>query len=131
MTDDYDDTRDALRDALLTGVPPLDLLQPRTDNNLHDRIERAHAEVAKLAEHGRDHWRMRIPADPTRDSDLILTAGLDVAGAALARAEKAEATLARVEALAERWENALAPDQQYARALRAALNPPEETSDDA
>lgn len=38
------------------------------------------------------------------------------------RAEQAEAALERVRALADRWDNALAPDQRYARALRAALD---------
>jgi uncharacterized Zn finger protein (UPF0148 family) len=36
----------------------------------------------------------------------------------------AEATLARVRALADRWDNALAPDRAYARAVRAALDQP-------
>lgn len=40
------------------------------------------------------------------------------------RADQAEAAIARVRALADRWDNALAPDRTYARALRAALDEP-------
>ncbi|WP_327655721.1 hypothetical protein [Streptomyces sp. NBC_00483] len=39
---------------------------------------------------------------------------------------RVEASLDRVRALAERWENALAPDLRYARAVRAALADPKE-----
>jgi hypothetical protein len=38
------------------------------------------------------------------------------------RAAAAENVIERVVALADRWENALAPDQAYARSLRAALD---------
>lgn len=43
-----------------------------------------------------------------------------------ARAEAAEAAIARVRSLAERWESALAVDLPYARDLRAALDEPKE-----
>lgn len=39
----------------------------------------------------------------------------------LARLNRAERAVERVEALAYRWENALTPDLRYARSLRAAL----------
>ncbi|MDX3247172.1 hypothetical protein [Streptomyces sp. ME18-1-4] len=41
------------------------------------------------------------------------------------RGDRAEAALARVRALADRWDNALAPDRAYARTLRNALDTPE------
>ncbi|MEU0220253.1 hypothetical protein ABZ281_36595 [Streptomyces sp. NPDC006265] len=44
------------------------------------------------------------------------------------RAQKAERALERVEALAYRWETALAADTPYARSLRAALAGPKEQS---
>lgn len=40
------------------------------------------------------------------------------------RAARTEAALDRIRALADRWDNALAPDRAYARALRAALTEP-------
>lgn len=40
------------------------------------------------------------------------------------RAERAEAALARVRSLADRWDNALGIDKTYARTLRAALDEP-------
>jgi hypothetical protein len=39
-------------------------------------------------------------------------------------ATKAQEALARVRELADRWDNALAPDRSYARTLRAALDEP-------
>ena len=72
-----------------------------------------------------------------RDAVLPVIAD-EVAGAVLhttlfgwrPRAQKAEAAVQRAEALAERWENALATDLRYARALRAALDAdqPKETT---
>ena len=40
--------------------------------------------------------------------------------------QAAEERLARVRSLADRWENALAPDRAYARSLRAALAAPDD-----
>ena len=48
-------------------------------------IEQAHAEVSRLC-CGEDagRWRMSIPAQPGRDSDLVISAGLEAGGVALA-----------------------------------------------
>lgn len=42
------------------------------------------------------------------------------------RAEQAEAAIERVRDLATRWDNALAPDKRYARAVRDALDQPQQ-----
>jgi hypothetical protein len=42
------------------------------------------------------------------------------------RAKQAESAIERVRTLADRWDNALAPDQRYARTLRAALDQPKQ-----
>jgi len=55
------------------------------------RIERAHQEVYRVCQ-PLQHWRMSVPADPERDSDLIIEDGL-IAG------EEALAALAEREAL--------------------------------
>lgn len=47
---------------------------------LAQKVERAHAEIARLCDGGR--WRMTVPVDPKRDSDLILTDALDALSAA-------------------------------------------------
>jgi hypothetical protein len=44
------------------------------------------------------------------------------------RVETAEAAITRIRQLADRWENALAPDRRYAEALRAALDGPADTT---
>lgn len=44
--------------------------------------------------------------------------------ALLAEVARLRAELTAVRALADRWDNALAVDKPYARALRVALNPP-------
>lgn len=56
----------------------------------HIRIEAACEEVARLMEGG--DWRMHVPADPTRDSHLIIAAGLRAG-------QQAHAALANVQAL--------------------------------
>lgn len=40
------------------------------------RYERAHDEVIRLCEKPYENWRWSIPANPERDTDLILTASL-------------------------------------------------------
>ncbi|MEP7738553.1 hypothetical protein ABKW28_12925 [Nocardioides sp. 31GB23] len=78
---------------------------PRTDERatLSEVVEAAHAEIHRICQGGDERWRMSIPANPTRDSDLILTAALDGLtdrlAAAVARAEAAEAKVAAVKAL--------------------------------
>lgn len=56
--------------------------EPSEREVLDAKVERAHAEIARLCDGER--WRMSIPADPKRDSDLILTDALDALEAALA-----------------------------------------------
>ncbi len=46
----------------------LDLVQARADA--------AHKEVGEIALHGENRWRMSIPAEPSRDSDLIIAGSL-------------------------------------------------------
>ena len=56
--------------------------EPNEREALAEKVERAHAEIARLCDGER--WRMSIPADPKRDSDLILTDALDALEAHLA-----------------------------------------------
>jgi hypothetical protein len=42
------------------------------------------------------------------------------------RAKQVEAAIERVRTLADRWDNALAPDRRYARTLRDALDEPQQ-----
>ena len=58
-------------------------------------IERAHKEIADLCKLGPSRWRMSIPAQPDRDSDLILSAALKAGEEALAEAERLRAERAR------------------------------------
>jgi hypothetical protein len=50
-------------------------------------ITKAHDHVGAIAL-GETRWTMHIPAQPERDSDLILTAGLDAGEKAVAAVEK-------------------------------------------
>ncbi|TDD31672.1 hypothetical protein E1287_25770 [Actinomadura sp. KC06] len=56
-------------------------------------IERAHEEIAAICKDGPSRWRMSIPAQPDRDSDLILSAGLKAGGDLLAEVERLRAEL--------------------------------------
>jgi len=40
------------------------------------RYDAAHKEVGEIALHGENRWRMSIPAEPSRDSDLIIAGSL-------------------------------------------------------
>lgn len=55
------------------------------------RAERAHNEIAEICAQGRDRWRMRIPAQPDHDSDLILSASITDAETLLAEVERLKA----------------------------------------
>jgi hypothetical protein len=50
------------------------------------RVEAAHAEVVRLCKGGR--WTMRVPAQPGKDSDLVIAAALDDARALAAEVER-------------------------------------------
>lgn len=63
------------------ATEPLDLDEARA------QIERGHALVGALAA-GTRRWKMSIPADPERDSDLILSAALTAGEVALAEVER-------------------------------------------
>jgi hypothetical protein len=47
-------------------------------------LNRAYDEVVRLCMPGNNGWRMSVPADPARDSDLIIANALDLALKALA-----------------------------------------------
>ncbi len=49
---------------------PVDLAAARA------RIQRAHAEIREVARNGRTRWQMSIPANPERDTDLIISVAL-------------------------------------------------------
>jgi hypothetical protein len=74
------------------------------DNLTSDQLDALYARIATL-EH--------VAAGNKRHVQLIVP---DL--------ERAEAALTRVRDLADRWDNALAPDRAYARALRTALDQP-------
>lgn len=63
-----------------------------TKRSAEERIEAAHEEIVRLCNGG--DWRMRIPVDMERDSDMVLSTALDVAREALA-------TVARVREIAD------------------------------
>jgi hypothetical protein len=91
-----DDVRDALRDALLTGRPPLDALEPRTEH-LRDRI--AHAIRTQVT----------ISAGPNARADLtarrsIRLSGSEADDAARAALSEVQAELDRLRERAEKAE---------------------------
>lgn len=52
----------------------------------HEKIERARQMVYDLCS-GKERWVMRVPAQPDRDSDLIIMAGLDAVETILSQIE--------------------------------------------
>jgi hypothetical protein len=74
-------------DTTPTATEPLDLTAIR------DRIKRAYTEVGEVASQGAHRrWRMSIPAQPDRDSDLIISAALDDAEKLTAELERHQGT---------------------------------------
>jgi hypothetical protein len=69
----------------------LDLAACRAD------IERAHTEVGDIAKEGAHRrWRMSIPAQPNRDSDLLISTGLARGEHLADEVERLRATIQRV-----------------------------------
>lgn len=68
------------------GVSRLDLPDVAA---MRAAIEKAHDHVSDLCE-GKTKWTMRIPAEPDRDSDLVIGAGLQAGKKALDRLAAAE-----------------------------------------
>jgi hypothetical protein len=62
-----------------------------------ERAERAHREICELAAFGgRERWRMSIPVDYQRDSDMVLQAPLDDISRLLKAVVRMENALERV-----------------------------------
>ncbi len=66
----------------------LDLVQARADA--------AHKEVGEIALHGENRWRMSIPAEPSRDSDLIIAGSLQDVPALIRALREAYAEIERL-----------------------------------
>ena len=66
------------------------------------RLDKADEEIGEVAANGRSRWRMSIPANPNRDTDLIVSdacvAGQRAITALLAVIEQQQATIERFEA---------------------------------
>jgi hypothetical protein len=74
---------------------------PRLDE-IQARLDAANAELDRLTEGNPGaNWRWSIPANPERDSDLILSASIADIAYLLAELRKAREALARVEAVAD------------------------------
>lgn len=72
---------------------PVDLAAAR------QRIERAHTEIGQVCAEGPSRrFRMHIPADPERDTDLIVTAALNDAELLAGEVEQLRAEVARLRA---------------------------------
>jgi hypothetical protein len=72
---------------------------PRLDE-IQARLDKANAEMDRLTERNPGSaWRWSIPANPERDSDLILSASMADVPFLLAELRKAHEALERVEAL--------------------------------
>ncbi|MEV7805034.1 hypothetical protein AB0O28_18995 [Microbispora sp. NPDC088329] len=73
---------------------PVDLAAAR------QRITRAHTELGDVCAQGPSRrFRMHIPADPARDTDLIISAALNDADLLVGEVERLRVTVARVRAL--------------------------------
>lgn len=66
----------------------------------------------------------QLEAAEQTESERQLATAREALASATTRAAHVEATIARVQALADRWDNALGIDKTYARALHAALAEP-------
>lgn len=83
---------------------PVDLAAAR------QRIERAHTEIGQVCAQGPSRrFRMHIPADPERDTDLIITAALNDAELLAGEVEQLRAALARVVDLAKDMRSCCSP----------------------
>jgi len=84
-----------------------------------DRMNAEAAADAVIAVADREQEQLRVEVQRRREEQPWLSATQeDLADA--------QAALDRVRKLADRWENALAPDRRYAEAIRAALDPQEQ-----
>ena len=70
-------------------------MTPRLDA-IRERVEAANQEVFRLCKGGAEHFRMSIPADPKRDSDLILIAALDDTEHLLTEVERLRGVLTEI-----------------------------------
>jgi hypothetical protein len=77
-------------------------------------IERAYTEVGEVAKQGADRrWRMSIPANRERDSDLLIANALD-AGRLMAAELRAAREVVKAVRTHENWGNWLAEPAQEA-----------------
>ncbi|MEV0382325.1 hypothetical protein [Nonomuraea sp. NPDC050643] len=54
-----------------------DQISPQHLTEIKALIERAHIEIGEVAEQGpHNRWRMHVPADPSRDTDLVISEAL-------------------------------------------------------
>src|SRR6266487_61478 len=60
------------------------------------RADAAHKEVSEIALHGANRWRMSIPAEPSRDSDLIIAGSLQDVPALIRALREAYAEIERL-----------------------------------
>lgn len=78
-------------------MPDLDL------DAIKASVDKAHQEIGEIAEQGvTRRWRMHIPAQPDRDSDLIISRALTGVDALLAEVKRLRALEQQVLALADR-----------------------------
>ncbi|WP_405960581.1 hypothetical protein OG235_24615 [Streptomyces sp. NBC_00024] len=134
----------------MTDQPTLDTITPAEFTGLQlkaARMEHAVAEYAKLrvqledAERERDEHKESYLKACTTIAAMHEAAVGEVRGPnrgvvedvedVRLRAEQAEAAIARVHALADRWGNALGIDKTYARTLRATLDEPSPAATEA
>jgi hypothetical protein len=109
----------------VTDRKTLDQMTSNDLDQLHAEVDRLTAELAdydrrveELEATAEQHARNTLTV--ARERESYRKAWKDEQK----RRARAEAALARVRALADRWDNALAPDRTYARALHAALDEP-------
>src|SRR5262245_24553129 len=67
---------------------PVMALTPEQLAEIRAHLDHAHAEVKALCQEPYHRWRMSIPAQPDRDSDLIISAGLKAGDDALAEVDR-------------------------------------------
>ena len=83
-------------------------------SRLREVAEAAYSEVVRLCQRD-ERWRMSIPANPNRDSDLLLGEALAAMPTLLDRLEAAEANADAG------WAEAIRQQQRVERALLAAV----------
>lgn len=85
--------------AILTVAASADGAVPDDMAATRERINRAHTELGDVCAQGPSRrFRMHIPADPERDTDLIISAALNDADLLVGEVERLRATVARVRA---------------------------------